>query len=66
MSDRTGKRIRVGLAMAILALGLAACKEVGENRPISLEKGGYAGEPDQVLSDARLEELRARTRIQTF
>ena len=66
MSNRTSRRIRAGLAVAALALRLAACNEIGEERPILLQKGAYAGAPDQVLSDERLDELRARTHIQTF
>lgn len=49
-----------------LLVGLAACRESEENRPIKLEKGNYQGPADQALTEEQQRELRARGRLQGF
>ncbi len=51
-------------ALAILLGLLAGCKQVGNSRPISGEKGVYSGEVDATLSDETRQKLRQRMPIQ--
>lgn len=50
----------------ILTLGLGACRESEQGRPLSYQKGVYQGQEDQSLSDAQLQELRQRGRAQKY
>lgn len=51
------------LATALLA-SLSACRESEEHRQIKLEKGGYAGNPDQALSEDTVRTLQHRGKLQ--
>ncbi|MDP2621551.1 MAG: hypothetical protein Q8P46_15505, partial [Hyphomicrobiales bacterium] len=58
-----------GLAIigaTILALGLGACREGEQGRPLTYQKGVYQGPQDTPLSDAQLEELRHRGSAQKY
>lgn len=46
------------LMMAAAALALAGCKDT--DRPLSYDKGVYAGKPDQELTSDQVEALRQR------
>lgn len=73
MTNRTGRpEARPawrGLAIVgatILALGLGACRESEQDRPLSLEKGVYQGQQDTRLSDVQLRELQHRAGEQKY
>jgi hypothetical protein len=48
----------------VLAMGLAACREAEQNRPLVHEPGVYKGKPDTKLDEQQREVLRQRTRRQ--
>jgi hypothetical protein len=56
-------------AAAALVLALAAvsgCREEEQGRILLYQKGTYLGQPDQDITDAQRQELRARARNQAF
>lgn len=58
-----------GLAIVgatILALGLGACRESEQGRPLAYEKGVYLGPQEAPLSEAQLRELQRRGNQQQF
>ena len=55
--------IKLFLALA-LAIGLVACREAEQNRPLVHEPGVYKGKPDTKLDEQQREALRQRTRRQ--
>jgi len=62
------KRSRLAIAAAIVAATavVAGCRDEEQGRPLILEKGKYLGKPDQKLTEAQEQELRARVRNQAF
>lgn len=60
MSERVVRRAGVVLLAAGLALGVSACREKEQNRPLVHEKGVYTGKPDQKLGEQTKSELRQR------
>ncbi len=54
-----------GLACA-LALGLSACRESEQNRPLTFQPGVYGGVVDEPLSEEAMSNLRGRHDIQNF
>ena len=50
----------------ILALGLGACRESEQDRPLFYEPGVYKGQKDTPLTDAQLRELQHRGTAQKF
>jgi hypothetical protein len=59
-------RFAVAAAMATAIATVAGCREEEQGRPLILEKGTYLGKPDQKLTEAQEQELRARARNQAF
>jgi len=62
------KRLRI-VAIGTVLIAMAAvsgCREEEQNRPLAYEKGTYLGKPDQKLTDAQRQELRARARNQAY
>lgn len=58
-----------GLAVigaTVLALGLGACRESEQGRPLTLQKGVYPGQKEAPLSDAQLHELQHRGNLQKY
>ena len=49
---------------SVLALGLAACREDEQGRPLYHKPGVYKGQPDTKLDEQQRETLRQRTRYQ--
>jgi hypothetical protein len=73
MMNRTNRpalrSVRCGLAIigaTILALGLGACRQSEQGRPLTYQKGVYQGPVDKPLSDAQLQELRHRGSAQKY
>jgi len=73
MTHRTdspaAKPVWRGLAIigaTVLALGLGACRESEQGRPLSFQKGEYQGQEDTALSDAQLRELQHRGNQQNY
>lgn len=60
------RRIPVAVALSLMVMGLAACKEEEQNRPFTYEKGVYGGPEDQKLSEDQRRELRRRGELQNF
>jgi hypothetical protein len=58
-----GAAFKFVLASA-LAVGLAACRETEQGRPLYHEPGVYKGKPDTKLDEQQREVLRQRTRRQ--
>jgi hypothetical protein len=54
------------IGATILTLGLGACREGEQNRPLTYEKGVYQGSQEAPLSDAQLRELQHRGNEQKF
>ena len=50
----------VALMAAGLLLGLSACRDNEQDRPLAFDKGVYGGKPDQKLSGAEVDALRGR------
>ncbi len=50
----------IGL-FGLLAIGLQACREDEQNRPLSFDKGTYIGAPDTALSPEEVDALVQRT-----
>jgi len=59
------KKLIPTLIGAALALALSACDEAEQGRILHYEKGTYLGKTDSGLSDAQLDELRARAMMQS-
>ena len=73
MTNRTGNpapmRVRRSLTIvgaAIVVLGLGACREGEQNRPLAYEKGVYQGSADTALSEDQVRELRYRGNQQKY
>jgi hypothetical protein len=50
-----------GLALALaLMLGLGACREEEQGRPLYYDKGTYGGQQDSGISEATFQELKQR------
>lgn len=62
------KRLKIAAMGAVLVAvaAVSGCREEEQNRPLTYEKGTYSGKPDQQLSEAQRQELRARTRNQAY
>lgn len=54
------------LAVAAMAIGLGACREEEQDRPLTFEPGVYGGAPDQELTDDARQTLDQRHDIQRF
>jgi hypothetical protein len=54
------KHILTVSAVILLAAGLAACREDEQGRPLSYEKGVYAGQSDEPLSEEARRQLDQR------
>ncbi|MBO6758855.1 MAG: hypothetical protein JJ902_21170 [Roseibium sp.] len=65
MAMQTTRILKTAGVIALL-VGLGACRELEENRPIKLDKGNYDGPADQALSEETQRELRARGTLQGF
>jgi hypothetical protein len=63
---RPAKGLLVLAAVTAAALVLSACRESEMGRPISFEKGTYAGKPGPVLDEATRKALRERTAGQNY
>lgn len=73
MTNRTDKpalrAVRRGVTIvgaAVLVLGLGACRESEQGRPLSLQKGVYQGQKDTPLNEAQLRELQHRGNQQKY
>ncbi len=55
--------LKVGLILTV-AIGLAACREGEQGRPLSHEPGVYSGKKDEKLTDEQVKELRQRSSYQ--
>jgi len=60
------RRGLVFVAAAILALGLGACREQEQGRPLAYQKGVYQGQEDPALSDEQIRDLQRRGQQQKF
>jgi len=60
------KAVGIGVLLAGLALGLGACRENEQNRPLHLEKGTYSGQPDTELTEDQRRALQQRGQLQKF
>ena len=65
-SSRKLSRVVVAAAVVAAMALVAGCREEEQGRPIIFEKGKYLGKPDQKLTEAQEQELRARAREQAF
>jgi hypothetical protein len=65
MKDLWGRALVI-LAMIVLAIGVTACREHEQGRPMVKEKGVYQGPEDQELGQQRLDDLRMRAAGQKF
>jgi hypothetical protein len=64
-NTRTGVSAGLVVSLLVLAtLGLGGCREEEQGRPISLEKGEYAGKPDTPLTEEQLRALQQRGKLQ--
>lgn len=54
------------LGVVALAIGLGACREEEQDRPLTFEPGVYGGAPDEVLTDDARQTLDRRHDIQRF
>ena len=66
MSGLMTRRLVIAGMAGAMALGLAACRENEQNRPLSFQPGVYGGEPDEPLSEEAASNLRGRHDIQNF
>lgn len=57
--------VPLALAAGLLVL-VQGCREEEQDQVLIQEKGVYQGEEDQPLSEPTLDDLRDRTRIQSF
>jgi hypothetical protein len=57
--------VAVGVLLAALP-AVSGCREEEQGRILHYQKGTYLGKPDQKLSAAQEQELRARARNQMF
>ncbi len=53
-------------ALIGLVMGLSACREDEQGRPMVKEKGVYEGPADEKLDDEHVSDLRSRTAGQKF
>ena len=62
------KVIRVIAIGALLSavVAVAGCRDEEQGRILVYKKGTYLGKPDQKLTEAQEQELRARTKNQAF
>ena len=65
MKDFSG-RVFLTLAIVSLAIGITACREDEQGRPMTKQKGVYEGPVDEKLAEDRLEDLRQRASGQKF
>lgn len=63
-TKRLTARLMSGLILVALAVGVSACRESEQGRPLTYEKGTYQGKQDHPLTDAELAELRERAVLQ--
>lgn len=64
----TSKVLRVVAIGALLSalFAVTGCREEEQGRPLVYKKGTYLGKPDQQITDAQEQELRARAKKQAF
>ena len=65
MKDGLG-RAALLVAAVSAALGLSACREDEQGRPMVKQKGVYEGPADEKLEDSMVENLRMRAAGQKF
>ncbi len=63
---QTTKVVGIGVLLTGLALGLGACRENEQDRPLHLEKGTYSGQPDTELTEDQRRALQQRGQLQKF
>lgn len=54
------------IVCGVLAIGLSACDQSEQDRPLTYEKGVYGGANDQELDETQRKELRRRGELQRF
>jgi hypothetical protein len=64
-SDKIIRLVIFGALLAALPL-ISGCREEEQGRTLFYPQGAYVGQPDQKLSQAQQQALRARVHDQTF